>query len=139
MLSGLLASAGVTPMRRKSMIVAALLLSGPAQAQVMPEDFNAETVASLQKLCSVSMTDQPNAAYAIGFCYGWLEGAGQFYQQLFLDPRFKLKPLVCSGGELTREQARTTFLDWATAHPTEGMRPALSGVIAAMTEKFPCK
>lgn len=120
------------------LIMMAALLAVPAQAQVTRDDFSARTVADLHKLCAAADADRSHA-YAIGFCYGWLEGAGQFYEEMFLDPRFELRPLVCNAEELTREQARTIFVDWARANPGEAGRPALSGVITAMKEQYPCR
>ena len=125
-------------MRFLSLVAGLVLIVGTAQANVKSEHFEAETVSSMQKLC---MADEGTSSgkYAIGFCYGWIEGLGQFYEQLLIDERFDFEPSVCSEKELTREEVRAVFVSWAKAHPADAGRPAFSGLIDAMKEKFPCK
>lgn len=114
------------------------LLATTAQAQMKHEHFEAETVGALHKLCAADEATS-DGKYALGFCYGWIEGAGQFYEQLLLDERFDLKPAVCSDKVLTREDARTTFVAWAEANPEAAGEPALAGMFNAMKEAYPCK
>lgn len=125
-------------MRLISLTAGLALLATAAQADMKPETFEAETVGSLQQLCSADEATH-DGKYAIGFCYGWIEGAGQFYEQLLLDKRFELEAAVCSEKELTREDARTTFIAWAKANPQSAGEPALDGMFSAMKEAYPCK
>lgn len=119
-------------------IAGLILIGGAAQAEVKPELFNADTVSSMQELCSA---DEATAEgkYAVGFCYGWIKGLGQFYEQLLADKRFDFKPVVCNTNNLTREEVRQTFVAWAQANPSASEKPALDGIFSAMKEKHPCK
>ena len=124
-------------MRLISLTAGLAFLATAAQADMKPESFEAETVGSLQKLCAADEATT-DGKYAIGFCYGWIEGLGQFYEQLVLDKRFDVKPVVCAGKELTREEVRATFVTWANANPNAAGEPALRGLVTALKEKHPC-
>ncbi len=125
-------------MRLVSLAVGLALVAGTAMADVKPETFKAETVASMYRLCSADETTTAGK-YAVGFCYGWIEGVGQFYEELLIDKRFNLKATVCTDPDLTREEVRETFVNWADANPDSGSRPALDGIVRAMKENYPCK
>ena len=125
-------------MRFLSLVAGLALIAGTAQADMKPQTFEAETVSSMQALCSADETTA-DGKYALGFCYGWIEGLGQFYEQLLIDERFDLKPVLCTDKELTREDVRVTFVDWAKANPKAGNQPALDGIFDAMKEKHACK
>ena len=125
-------------MKILGLAAAGLLLVSQAHAQVTAKYFQASTVGDLRSLCSASdFGDQ--GRYAVGFCYGWIVGVGQFYEQLLIDERFGLTPTACTDKDVTREEALKAFLDWARAHPDASGRPALSGFIDAMKEAYPCK
>lgn len=125
-------------MRLISLIAGLALAASTAQAQMKHEHFEAETVGALHKLCAADEATS-DGKYALGFCYGWIEGAGQFYEQLLLDKRFDIQRAVCSEKELTREDARATFTAWAEANPQSANEPALRGMFNAMKESYPCK
>jgi hypothetical protein len=125
-------------MCRLGLAAAAIIAATSAQAQVEVADFEAERVRDMQKLCTAS-EETSDGKYALGFCYGWIEGLGQFYEQLLVDKRFNFKPAICPSKQLSREEARSIFVDWAGAHPAAADRPALFGMVNAMKEKFPCK
>ncbi len=76
--------------------------------------------------------------YAVGFCYGWIAGIEQFYDELVADPRFDIKPTICPDGEISREEARNDFLEWMKSNPGMSERKALEGMILALRAKYPC-
>ena len=119
-------------------VALALAAALPARAQGPGDPFQAETVAAMQALCTA---DQGTAdgKYAVGFCYGWIEGLGQFYQELLTDKRFDFPRVICAGRELSREEVRSQFVDWARRHPADAGRPALAGIVDAMKEEYPCR
>ncbi|GAB5469757.1 MAG: hypothetical protein Kilf2KO_27870 [Rhodospirillales bacterium] len=120
------------------LLAAAAFMALPAQAaEITGDDFKAEDVASIVKLCS-SAEGVAMSQYATGFCYGWIAGIDQFYDALVADPRFGISPSVCVDDEVSREEARKIFLEWATSNPSSASMPALSGLIEAMKAKFPC-
>ena len=120
-------------------LITALALGATAAhaADVTKDDFEAGTVASVAKLCSADQGTEMGK-YAIGFCYGWIEGLEQFYAALLRDERFDVKPAVCPGRVVSREETRQIFVDWAAANPDKGNLEPLQGIISATKEKFPC-
>ena len=108
-----------------------------AAEQVKAEHFKGETVGSIVKLCSAS-EDTDAGKYAIGFCYGWIEGLDQFYDALLADERFDVQPIACPGTEASRDNTRAAFVSWAEADPTRMNMPALEGMIGAVKEAYPC-
>ena len=125
-------------MRLISMTVGLTLIASIAQAEMARERFEAETVGDLQTLCAAD-ENTSDGKYALGFCYGWIEGAGQFYEQMLMDKRFEMEPTICSEKALTREDARTAFVSWADANPQSAGQAALDGMFRAMKESYPCK
>jgi Rap1a immunity proteins len=115
-----------------------LLFAGNAGAAGLEKaDFKGETVGSIVKLCTAS-EDTNAGKYAIGFCYGWLEGLEQFYDALLADERFAVKPVACPATELTRAETRDAFVSWAKADPARMNMPALEGILSAAKETYPC-
>lgn len=124
-------------MRLVNLASGLLLLATTAHAGVSVQNFEAETVGSMHQLC-IADENVADGKYALGFCYGWIEGLGQFYEQLLVDERFDLEPAVCADSTLSREDVRLIFVNWAAAHPNAAEEPALEGIIQAMKEKYPC-
>jgi len=125
-------------MRKTLSIAAAMLISGNAgAAELVRADFEGETVGSIVKLCTAS-EDTDAGKYAIGFCYGWIEGLEQFYDALLVDERFDVQPVACPGSKLSREETRDVFVRWAGADPAKMEMPALLGIIHAAKETYPC-
>jgi hypothetical protein len=119
-------------------LAAALLVAGNAgAAELVRADFEGETVGSIVKLCTAS-EDTDDGKYAIGFCYGWIEGLDQFYDALLADERFDVQPVACPVSEPSREETRDAFVRWAKADPARMKMPALEGMIHAAKETFPC-
>ncbi len=119
-------------------LAAALLVAGNAgAAELARADFEGETVGSIVKLCTAS-EDTDVGKYAIGFCYGWIEGLDQFYVALLADERFDVQPVACPASEPSREETRDAFVRWAKEDPVKMKMPALEGMIRAAKETFPC-
>lgn len=125
-------------MRTILSIAAALLVSSNAGAgELAKEHFEGETVDSMVMLCTAS-EDTDAGKYAIGFCYGWIEGLDQFYDALLADERFEVQPVACPTSESSREETRNAFVRWAKADPARMNMPALEGMIRAAKETYPC-
>lgn len=124
--------------RLACLLAAAAFWAAPASAaEVTADDFEAGSVGSVVKLCSAPESSAMNQ-YAQGFCYGWIAGIEQFYDALVADPRFNVRPTICTDGEISREEARVMLVDWAGRNPDSLAMPALSGLIQAIREKHPC-
>ena len=120
-----------------SLALVTLLALPAGAADVTEDDFHAETLGSLTKLCSASHSTEMGK-YAIGFCYGWIEGIEQFYDELVADERFDIKPTICPGREISREETRMILVEWSAANPTQASIAPLDALIRAGREKFPC-
>ncbi|MCL5778618.1 hypothetical protein M1105_16695 [Limibaculum sp. FT325] len=121
------------------MLFAAALAAASTAALAEPtrEDFEAMTVASLADLCSAD-EGSDIGKYAIGFCYGWIEGVEQLYAELLRDERFDVKPVACPGRVVTRDETRKIFLAWASGNPDSANLEPLQGIVEAMRATFPC-
>ena len=115
----------------------AFLTMPASAAEITVADFKAETLGSLTKLCSASESTEIGK-YAVGFCYGWIEGIEQFYDELVADERFDVQPTICPGREISREETRTILVEWSAANPSLMDISPLDALIRAGKEKFPC-
>jgi len=118
-------------------LAAALAASGAAAAEPSMDDFDAVTVGSLARLCAADENTEVGK-YAIGFCYGWIEGVEQFYAALLRDERFNVEPAACPGRVVSREEAREIFVAWAAGNQGAANLEPLQGIIEAMRATFPC-
>ena len=125
-------------MRAILSLAAALLVAGNAStAELTRADFEGDTVGSIVELCTTS-EEADAGKYAIGFCYGWIEGLEQFYSALLVDERFNVQPIACPASQLSREETRDVFVRWAGTDATKLDMPALEGIVHAMKEAHPC-
>ena len=86
------------------------------------------TVAELAQRCAEAAPD---------FCYGYIIGSGQLYQQITRVG--VVRGWACADPLPTLEQVRQVFVDWAGAHPTMANGAAVNGFWQAMSEHWPCK
>jgi len=73
------------------------------------------------------------------FCYGYVNGAGQFYAVLANDDRLEFEPFVCPGREVSEDEAVSIFLDWVDDHPDAQSEAAIDGLFRAWVAAFPCE
>ena len=126
-------------MRAILLAVAVVLCATMANAaDVTFKDFKAETTESILRLCTAD-EDKDLGKYAIGFCYGWIEGLEQLWGALLADERFNIKPVSCPGKRLTRDETRTEFINWIKANPSAKKLPPLEALTRAAKETYPCK
>ena len=125
---------------RATFLAAALILSSTtvSAADVTLNDFRAETTKSILHLCTAD-EDKDLGKYAIGFCYGWIEGLEQLWGALLADERFGIKPISCPGRRLTRDETRAEFINWVKANPSAMNLPPLEALTRAAKETYPCK
>ncbi|MFP4126010.1 MAG: Rap1a/Tai family immunity protein [Alphaproteobacteria bacterium] len=118
-------------MRRWGWAAVAVVAFSVAQgAAAQGESASVATTAELAQVCR--MEDR-------AFCYGYVNGAGQFYQAMVNDADADVEPFVCPGREVSEAEAVTTFLDWVDAHPDAASEPAIDGLFRAWVAAFPCE
>jgi hypothetical protein len=129
---------GGNQMRALLPFAAALLVASSASAAELEKaHFEGETVGAIVELCTAS-EDTDIGKYAIGFCYGWIEGLDQFYDALLADERFDVQPIACPVSEPSREETRDAFVRWAMADPARMNMPALAGMVHAVKATYHC-
>lgn len=116
--------------------VAALVCAAPSSYAAETSDFNAKTTRDLVDLCSVQADDDLYAA-AMGYCLGFADAAYDYHQMITSGEM--LKPIACSGDQVTRQEVVDAFLAWARANSalldSEG---PIHGLMRAVSAKWPC-
>jgi hypothetical protein len=110
-------------------VAVGLLFSVGPGAVAQQDGASVETTAELARMCGMEERS---------FCYGYINGAGQFYAALVNDPEVDVDPFVCPGREVREEEAVTLFLDWFERNPDAASEPAIDGLFRAWVAAFPC-
>jgi len=123
------------------LIVVATVLVAAGGAQAAPlsrDDFQLTTTANLVSLCSPDQTD-PLYTAAQNFCHGFAvgtyraiaaeEAASQVKHKLFCPPQ----------QTMTRDQAISGFVQWASARPKTLESPPTDGIVEYLSTQYPCK
>jgi type IV secretory pathway protease TraF len=127
--------------RTTSLVVVAAVLVATGGAQAAPlsrDDFQVATTANLVSLCSAAPTD-PLYTAAQNFCHGFTvgtyravaaeEAASQAKHKLFCPPQ----------QTMTRDQAISGFVQWASARPKTLESPPTDGIVEYLSAQYPCK
>ncbi len=118
----------------RSWVISALALGvvlTPSQGPRAQESgMSVETTEELARVCG--MDDR-------AFCYGYINGAGQFYRALVADEDVGMEPFVCPGRAVSEDEAITVFLDWFDDNPDAATQPAIDGLFRAWVAAFPCE
>jgi hypothetical protein len=109
---------------------AALLLGLGQGASAQDGGPSVDTTRDLVAMCQ--MDDR-------AFCYGFINGAGQFYRMLVNDETLDIAPFVCPGREVSESEAVSLFLDWYAQNPDSAPEPAIDGLFRAWVAAFPCE
>ncbi|WP_300031259.1 Rap1a/Tai family immunity protein [uncultured Roseobacter sp.] len=102
------------------------------------------SVENLKSSCEYSVSqnslghDQQTLAY---MCLGYISGAVAVMAQNCASYAFDFapSPQLAIGSFPNIEAARLSFLSWTVANPEQWERPALVGVVSALSAEFPCK
>lgn len=122
-----------------SAVVATLLVSPIALADVGEADFSLGSTQNLYDLCSAP-SDHPDYAPSIYSCRSFIEATVQYHDAV--SDGKTLKRLICYPGGATLEDARVAFVAWAESNARDktlmGEVPVM-GVVRALEYKYPCK
>lgn len=109
-----------------------------AMAEEIAEDtFIAGSAGQVADLCAVA-DESALDRYALGFCYGWLEGVGQLYEALVADGSISPQNITCPGRDLTRKEWADVMVAWVNADPVRRQLSPLQALGDAAKEAFPC-
>jgi hypothetical protein len=73
---------------------------------------------------------------AIGFCYGFFEGATHYDDALAGSGLYN--DILCSPEGVTRTQAATVFVQYLKDNPQYGIEPPIDAIFRALIAKWPC-
>jgi hypothetical protein len=124
---------------RLATVIAASLASfalgqAPAHAQAPTGPAGAVTTSTLAEACAASGTDITGAT-AVGYCRGFITGAGQYHQEMATGRT----PIFClPSPSPTLEAVQVSFVGWARANPQRGSEKALDGLLRWASETYPC-
>ena len=102
------------------------------------KNFEVANTAALVTLCSAPENAE-GGLYddAVMFCQGFVVGAAHYHDAVTGGP--DSDPIVCAGGEVSRDVLIDVFLTWTKAHPDSLSRPAVQSLVRAAVAKWPCK
>ncbi|TDH60570.1 hypothetical protein E2C06_21230 [Dankookia rubra] len=106
----------------------------PASAQAPTGPAGAVTTSTLAEACAASGTDITGAT-AVGYCRGFITGAGQYHQEMITG-----RPAIfcLPSPSPTLEAVQVSFVAWARANPQRAEEKALDGLLRWASETYPC-
>jgi hypothetical protein len=107
-------------------------------APVSRDDFQVPTTAQLVSLCSAAQTD-PLYTAAVNFCHGFAEGTYRAILQEDMASRTRKKMFCLPGTHPTRDQAISSFVQWAAARPNTLARTPTDGLTEYLITQYPCR
>ena len=124
--------------RKLIVLFVMLLLFLPGLAAAVTEkDFEVNTAQQFVNLCTAS-PDDPLYKEAINFCYGYFEGAYQYYDAMTSGPKgFKF---VCvPEPKPTLKSAVDMFMEWVQSRPQFMNERPVEAEFRFLMDKWPCK
>jgi hypothetical protein len=110
---------------------AALLIGQSAAAQTPTRGI---TTATLAEACASEARDSA-ATIAVGFCRGFMAGAGQYHREMSANrPSIFCLPTPSP----SFEAAQASFVAWAKANPELGEEQAVDGMLRWAAATYPC-
>lgn len=92
------------------------------------------TTDTLATACAEAARDAPSAT-AVGFCRGFMAGAGQYHLEISTDrPAIFCLPTPSP----SFEAAQASFVAWARANPQYGGEQAVDGLMRWAAATYPC-
>jgi hypothetical protein len=115
-----------------------LAASGVRAAPVSKDDFQVATTANLVSLCAADAAD-PFYTAARNFCHGFAVGTYRVIATEMAASRSKHK-MFCPPAETpSRDQAISSFVQWASARPKTLELSPTDGIVEYLSMQFPCK
>ncbi|MDO9707024.1 Rap1a/Tai family immunity protein [Paracraurococcus lichenis] len=116
---------------------AAVLLAGPAAAEVTEQEFRSGRTGDLAALCGAPVQDPMHTA-AVNWCQGFMVGAGQYHRSVAAAHGDAHRVFCLPTPEPTLEQARLAFVAWAAKNPQYAQDRAVDGLTRFAAETWPC-
>ncbi|MEN0076554.1 MAG: Rap1a/Tai family immunity protein [Paracraurococcus sp.] len=121
-------------MRQAFLIAAGIAVFACGHRAAAQSPTSGVTTATLSQACS-SEAGQTNGAIAVGFCRGFMAGAGQYHREVSTDR----PPIFClPTPSPSFDAAQESFVAWARANPQFGAEPAVDGLMRWAAATYPC-
>ena len=117
------------------LVMLMLLLPGLAAA-VTEKDFEVNTARQFVNLCT-AMPDDPLYAEAINFCYGYFEGAYQYYDAMTSGPK-GIKFVCVPEPKPTLKDAVMMFTEWTKSNTQYMNERPVEAQFRFLMQKWPC-
>jgi hypothetical protein len=95
------------------------------------------TTGDLVALCT-PQSDDPNAAAATAYCYGFAEGAVDIVLSYSAAGPQSHRPFCLTSPTPKLGQVMSDFVAWANNDTAILQKPAVVGLVSYLTEHFPC-
>ena len=105
--------------------------------EVAAETFIAGSAGQVADLCAAA-DESALDRYALGFCYGWLEGVGQLYEAMVANDSITPQKITCPGRDLSRKEWADVMVAWVNADPARRDLTPLAALGEAAKDAFPC-
>ncbi len=99
------------------------------------DDIKLGSAGDLVDICTVAPAHDDYAA-ALGFCYGFFEGAIRYHQAI--SGSNSDKHLVCAPAGTTRLQGVEVFVDFMQDNPQYESETSIDAVFRALIARWPC-
>ncbi len=100
------------------------------------EDIKLSSAGELVDVCTVEASNVDHAA-AMGFCYGFFEGAIRYHQAI--SGADVNRNLVCPPPQTTRLQAVDEFVSFMAENPQYQTEASIDAVFRALMARWPCE
>lgn len=99
------------------------------------EDLQLPTAGELLDICTIQAGHE-HYDTALGFCYGFFEGAVRYHEAIAQSPMHKR--IVCDPPSVTREQAVGVFVAYIQANSRYRGEAPIDAIFRALAAKWPC-
>lgn len=113
------------------------LVAASAGAAVTPDGVPPRTTADLIALCA-PQGDDPQAAAATAYCYGFAEGAVEIVLSYSAAGPESHRPFCLPSPTPKLGEVMGDFAAWANGDATNLQKPAVVGLITYLVDRFPC-
>jgi hypothetical protein len=120
-----------------SVLGAAAVVSAPAAAEISEQTFRSGRAGDLATLCATSESS-PGGVAARAWCNAFIVATGQYHNALAAANPALERVYCLPDPNMTLDQVRTAFVNWAQAHPESAGERAVDGLMRFAGTTWPC-
>jgi hypothetical protein len=116
---------------------AAAAVAAPAAAQISEQTFSSGRTGDLATLCATSESS-PGGIAARAWCHAFIIATGQYHNSVAAANPAVGRIYCLPDSNMTLDQVRTAFVDWAQSHPEYAGTRAVDGLMRFAGTTWPC-